>query len=201
MIKASIYNFFGKIYIPDDFNFDAPYLLHLSDTPSSIFGSIDSLIKKIQPKIIVHTGDLVDNLKLELYPSSLEGYKRYLKRLIRMLEGGEREVYYVMGNHDHLQSVKKYSHKGHIFPVYSEFSYGPYTYGAGHDIADISPKNADFILYGHNLEKYSDYTSTPKYLNGIEKIALIRLDTGEIITFDYPHGTKESRLILYRKGL
>lgn len=50
MIKASIYNFFGRIYVPDSFNFSGPYLLHISDTPSLIFGSLDSFIKKFNQK-------------------------------------------------------------------------------------------------------------------------------------------------------
>lgn len=203
MIKASLYNFLGKIYIPDSFDLNAPYLMHISDTPSSIFGALDALIKRIQPKIIVHTGDLVDNLKIGLYPSSFEGYKRYLKRLIRILEGGERQVIYAVGNHDDLDSIKKYSQKGQFVPTYEKFTTDHFSYGITHDIADIpvSSDLPDILFFGHNLEKYSDYNSYPKYFNGLEKIALINLETGEIYTFDYPVGTKESRVIIYRKGL
>lgn len=201
MIKASLYNFFGKIYIPETFDFEANYLLHISDTPSSIFGSLDSFIKKIQPKVIIHTGDLVDNIKLEIYPSSLEGYKRYLKRLIRILEVDGREVYYTLGNHDHEASIMKYSRLGTFIDSYDEITYGQITLGAVHNIDHAKIDKATHILFGHNLEKNSDYTSSIKYLNGIEKIVLINLDTGELIPFDYPRGTTESRLLIYRKGL
>jgi predicted phosphodiesterase len=203
MIKASLYNFFGKIYIPDSFDYDAPYLLHISDTPSSIFKALESLIKQVQPQIIIHTGDLVDNLKIGLYPSSLDGYKRYVKRLTRILEGGERQVYYAIGNHDDLDSLKKSTLKGHIIPVYDRFNTKSFSFGMAHDIEDI-PKEGDLpdmLFFGHNLEMNSNYEGHPQYFNGIEKIALINLNTKEIFTFDYPIGTKESRLIIYRKGL
>lgn len=201
MIKASLYNFFGKIYIPDTFDFNANYLLHISDTPSSIFGSLDSFIKKVQPKVIVHTGDLVDNIKLGMYPSSLQAYNRYLKRLIRILEIDDRDVYYVLGNHDNEASITNYSRIGTLIKTYREFSYGANIFGAVHNIVDIEIDTATHILFGHNIEKNSDYMSSPKYLNGIEKIVLINIDTGELFSFDYPRGTTESRLLIYRKGL
>lgn len=203
MIKASLYDFIGKIYIPNNFDLTAPYLLHISDTPSCIFGALDHLIKKVQPKIIVHTGDLVDNIKLEIYPSKIEGYKRYLKRLIRILEGGERQVYYAIGNHDDAEILKKYTGKGHVIDHYESISTQQLSFGITHDIDNLPDDIAlpSMIFFGHNLEKASNYSSDPKYFNGIEKIALINMITGEIFTFDYPIGTKESRLNIYRKRL
>ncbi|MBN2897586.1 MAG: metallophosphoesterase [Clostridia bacterium] len=203
MIKASIYDFLGRIFIPDSIDLEAPYLLHISDTPSSIFGALESFIKRVNPKIIVHTGDLVDNLKLELYPSVFEGYKHYLKRLVRILEGGERQVYYAMGNHDDYETLKAYSIKGHIVSYYEVIQTSHFSFGMAHDINSVSTTSPspDMIFFGHNLEKASDYEHVPKYFNGIEKMALIHIVTGEIYTFDYPIGTKESRLNMYRKKL
>lgn len=201
MIKASLYNFFGRIYIPDSFDFQAPYLLHISDTPSAIFSSLNSFIQKVQPKIIIHTGDLVDNLKLELYLSVFDSYKRYLKQLVRILEGGEREVFYVLGNHDDADTILHQTVKGTLIKDYTELPLHKFIFGVSHKFSDIKHDKADYVLFGHNLDKYSDYNSKPRYLNGIEKISLINLNTGEIITFDYPIGTKESRLKIYRKGL
>jgi hypothetical protein len=201
MIKASIYNFFGRIYVPDSFDFSGPYLLHISDTPSLIFGSLDSFIKKIQPEIIVHSGDLVDNLKLELYPSSIDGYRRYLKRLIRILEGGNRDVYYAIGNHDDKKSLEEFTLKGHIIETYEEIHLAEFTLGITHKYEDVENKSADYILFGHNIDQHSDFDQSPKLLNGIDHIALIHLKTGEITTFSYPHGTKDHRLLTYRKGL
>lgn len=201
MIKEWIYNFLGHIYIPDSFDFSAPYLLHISDTPSLIFASLDNFIKKIQPKIIVHSGDLVDNLKLELYPSSIDGYRRYLKRLLPIIEGGDSDVYYAVGNHDDKQSLKEFSHKGHIIESYEEIHLTHFTLGITHKYEDIKKDSADYILFGHNVDQHSDFDGYPKLLNGIEQIALIHLETGEITTFNYPHGTKDHRLLTYRKGL
>lgn len=201
MIKSTLYNFFGKIYIPDSFDYNANYLLHISDTPSSIFASLNTFIKKVQPKVIIHTGDLVDNIKLEIYPSSLDGYNRYLRRLIRILEVGDRDVYYTLGNHDNAASIIKYTHKGTLIKTYEEVTYGAFTFGMVHNIEDNNCEHATHILFGHNLELCSDYLGSVKYFNGIEKIVLLNLDTGQIIPFDYPRGTTESRLLIYRKGL
>lgn len=201
MIKASLYHFFGQIYIPDTFDLEGSYLLHISDTPSAIFGALDGFIKRIKPKVIIHTGDLVDNLKLEIYPSSLDGYKRYVKRLIRMLEKTDSALYYVIGNHDDFDAMYKCVKKGRIINGYEEIFVNDFCFGLTHKPEQIEVNQADYVLYGHNIDLPSNYNTTPKYLNGIEKICLIHLETGEIFTFDYPMGTKEQRLVIYRKGL
>ncbi len=43
-----------------------PSLLHVSDIPSDYYRFIYRLIEKLEPAYLVHTGDLADEVKLEL---------------------------------------------------------------------------------------------------------------------------------------
>ncbi|HHI00115.1 MAG TPA: metallophosphoesterase, partial [Thermococcus litoralis] len=38
-------------------------IMHISDTPDNIYPFILNLIEKSRPDYIIHTGDLVDNIK------------------------------------------------------------------------------------------------------------------------------------------
>ena len=41
----------------------------------TVLNSRNTLLKKIQPHYIIHTGDLVDNIKLEMYPYRIDEYR------------------------------------------------------------------------------------------------------------------------------
>lgn len=83
-----------------------PLLLHLSDTPSQIYPELRRVIATLRPAYIVHTGDLVDNLKLELRPSLARRYDHELRQLFAIAEhSGASRVIVVFGNHDSRQSA------------------------------------------------------------------------------------------------
>ena len=43
-------------------------ILHISDTPSTMFPYLRRAIRRLRPAWVVHTGDLVDDIKLENRP-------------------------------------------------------------------------------------------------------------------------------------
>ena len=51
-----------------------PVLLHISDTPSEIYPYIFKIIDILKPQYIFHTGDLADNVKLEINKDRIKGY-------------------------------------------------------------------------------------------------------------------------------
>ena len=76
-------------------------LMFITDTPSVFYSELQRLIKLIQPTYIVHTGDLVDDIKLQLHPGAIRHYERQVLSLIKILEGSPAaEVYIALGNHD-----------------------------------------------------------------------------------------------------
>lgn len=75
-------------------------LLHISDTPSGIYGYLSRLLKRVNPSVVVHTGDLADDIKLELYPGEREHYRATVKKLLNILQAPHRKVVLSLGNQD-----------------------------------------------------------------------------------------------------
>lgn len=108
-IKQFFYYMIGRV--PADLHekeLKGKKLLHISDTPSSFYGELARIIDILKPDYIVHTGDLVDDIKLELFPGSLPRYEREVNRLIKLLEQSSAErLYLALGNHDDASTVEK----------------------------------------------------------------------------------------------
>ena len=52
-----------------------PFILHISDTPTSYYANIERLLKQIRPTLLIHTGDLADEYKVGRIPEHLPGYR------------------------------------------------------------------------------------------------------------------------------
>lgn len=169
-------------------------LLHISDTPSSFFGELSRLIWILKPDYIVHTGDLVDNIKLELYPGSLWRYERDVKRLIGILEqSNAKELYFALGNHDDEQTVKRLSKRIHIIEDAQNINIEGVEFAISHYAAKLMDKPGDINLYGHDLSMKSGILKEKIFLNGITRINLIELEHMRYHSYPYPAGTDHDR--------
>ena len=103
-----IYQISGQIYVPSRIkDTKKNKILHISDTPYHIYAPINKLINSIKPDYIIHTGDMVDDIKLEMCHSKIEAYKKSVARLIRIFEcSGARGIYIAAGNHDDREFLK-----------------------------------------------------------------------------------------------
>lgn len=195
----------GKIYIPDEArDLSGKTLLHISDTPHMIYGDIKRLIETLQPDYIIHTGDMVDNVKLGLYPFRLADYRKSLKKLGHVIHSStDAQLFIAAGNHDHVDTIKG------IFPG-AQVSLTPTTLEIeGHAFrvshyAPVDPSNDDnfaLSLFGHDLSMHTQVLNKTSYLNGIEHISIIELSTLKIIQIEYPAGTNDSRLRRNKIGM
>lgn len=184
----------GQCYITEELlNLKEDLILHISDTPSITFSSIINLINILKPRIIIHTGDLVDNIKLELHPSMLPDYEKSLKPFLTSLEKtGADELFIVPGNHDSLSLLKRNTKKAHIIPEGTITSFNGKTFGFAHKIENL-PNNASYNFYGHDLDTWQKNDRV--FLNGINSINIISTSTWNIYTILYPIGTNEARKI------
>lgn len=183
-----------------------PVLLHLSDTPSQIYPELRRVIAAVRPTYIVHTGDLVDNLKLELRPSLARRYDHELKQLRAIADGsGARRVIFVLGNHDSPESpslkpgpVELISEGGHETLEGREIFFSHYP-PAGERLAAIP--EGGFWLYGHDPSAPSRRESGRTALNGLEAMHVINLSSGRYIAVAYPNGTDRARTMPARIGI
>ncbi|MCT4634167.1 MAG: metallophosphoesterase [Firmicutes bacterium] len=203
-IKKIIYNFLGKIYIPKNLieNND-PILIHISDTPVFSYRAIKKMIQVLGPKYLVHTGDISDDLKVEMYPNLEEDAKKKAYSLIDSLITQGFKSYISLGNHDSYSILSRYADntsieitdsKGYIELGDKKIAYSHYS-----NLLKKSP--GDINLYGHDLSIPSQTIENKIFLNGIESINIINLNTFEIFKLDYPAGTDSSRLRKFKTGL
>jgi predicted phosphodiesterase len=189
-LYKSIYHIFGAIYVPKDLR-HSNALVHISDTPSFIYKAIIKMIKKIKPRVIIHTGDIVDDIKLEIRPQLIEVYKKEANKFINEISKYAELIILVPGNHDDFTKLRlkdnvKILNEGDVF------IFDGIKLGLSHKYENL-PLNCDFYLYGHDKNCLKDY-----YLNGIKNINVIK--DKKIFKLCYPIGTDNYRLKISRMG-
>lgn len=186
------YHLFGGIYLTNECKLPGRKIVHISDTPSMIYGSIVKIIKKIMPDYIIHTGDIVDEVKLELMPQLVERYKIRANDFLEILsEGAGKKLIIVPGNHDRIEVLNLQSNvdilkEGDIITIENIII------GLSHDFNKL-PEGCHFYMYGHNKDGSGMY----RYLNGINFINIINIDEKTVTRLLYPIGTDDYR---FKKG-
>ncbi|SHJ82972.1 metallophosphoesterase family protein [Paramaledivibacter caminithermalis] len=201
--KGLLYYLFGRVYITKNIRLcNEDLLLHISDTPSSFYPGLRLLLKDLRPKYIIHTGDLVDNIKLQLYPNKIDIYKKKIKVLIKILENSfADEIYLVLGNHDDYSAVKTFTKKSIILKEGKIITIDNDIYNISHFSNSIIEAPAEYNLYGHDTALHSKIENKKVYLNGIEGINIIALSSKKIFVLPYPHGTNDDRMCKSNVGI
>lgn len=202
-VKTILYMIMNSVYIPEHvINRKEKIILHISDTPACFFRPLKKLIKKINPEYIIHTGDMVDDLKLECYPKLLSEYRENLKVLLEILENSSAEkIYLALGNHDHKDTVQKIARRCIVIDECESFKIENMDVRVSHYSEEILKNPSKINLYGHNIRLESKKENGRIYLNGIMNINIISIPEGKIFEFPYPFGTDDIRLKKGKIGL
>lgn len=197
------YHFWGRVWVPPALrHLPEPVILHLSDTPTSFFNALPALIRQVNPTWIIHTGDLVDDIKLGLNPRHMNHYAAKVQKLIRILELSEAEVVFLcLGNHDDLKALGEFSHRIRILSAGQQLTLGTLTLGVSHYAEEALAAGGEICLFGHSLARNTDLSGNPRLLNGLEAIHLIRPLSGQVHCLRYPSGTDDQRLGRGKVGL
>lgn len=174
-------------------------LLHISDTPSQFYPELNRIIKLISPRYIIHTGDLVDNIKIELSPSLLTKYKYEVKKILDILNSANTDnIYVTIGNHDDYDFIDNNKGKIKIYTKMEGININNTKLVFSHYWDYLKQETADIYLFGHDVETKTSITESGIYLNGILSINIINLDTMEVNSIKYPFGTDSARMKLSR---
>lgn len=177
-------------------------VLHISDTPSSIYPEIKRIIKIIKPHYIIHTGDIADNIKLELYPSYIDRFKHESRKILRILNNSSSaKIFLCLGNHDHPGITKKHSGRIEIIEDRKVIEIEGKRLAVSHYSDRLKDLKADMYLFGHDLSIESQVIRGKICLNGIEAMHLIDLESLHVEKIGYPVGTNRERLTSKRTRL
>lgn len=187
------YYLIGKIYLEKEaFKKTGTRILHVSDTPSQFYPELGKLIKRLDPDYIIHTGDLVDNIKLELSTVALARYHREVTILKSHLSlPSVKGVYITLGNHDDPKFIHAHFNAFTVIDSYDTIEISGLKIACSHYVTQLSHLSADLFLYGHDL----DYENrSEKYLNGLCAIHVIDLNPFQVHRIPYPFGVDDARL-------
>ncbi len=197
------YNVIGSVYIPETLKkLDEEKLLHISDTPICFFSTLKYIIKKISPEIIIHTGDLVDDIKLEIYRNSLSKYDYHVRNIISIMEASKaKEIYISIGNHDNIDVINKYCKRSTIIDKMDKTVIFGDAASISHFPYEIIKNPSTYNFYGHDISLKSDIVKDKIYFNGIKNINIITKNTKRIFYLPYPSIVDDARLMKRKIGL
>lgn len=171
-------------------------VLHMSDTPTAIYPYIARVLRRVNPSVVVHTGDLSDDIKLELYPGEEERYHVAMKRLFDILAAPRRAVYLVLGNHDRRDLLPPTPRQFVICDLDYEFRLGGQDFHISHYVERTEEHPGRYNLFGHEMITRSHTDDEDRYyLNGVEAMRLIDPVTDEMEHIRYPAKTNDARLM------
>jgi len=197
----NIFDLWMKQKIPKEVYGFKKKIMHLTDTPDIIFPYLKRLIKLIEPDIIIHTGDLVDNIKLELTRQEIEIYDKRVMKLLTILRSQQPEQILIsIGNHDDDAIIKKYLQLNEFLFEKSSITIEKRKYCFAHKHTMFSDESADYFLYGHSPNIPTNKTLKPYYLNGLSAIYVIDAESGKIIEIPYPKDTDYFRQKKFKLG-
>lgn len=200
---ANLFFTFGSIYLSNGLlQNNEPKILHISDTPTVFYPALAKLINKLNPQYIIHTGDLVDNIKLCIYPNKLDQYQNGVASLINIMEKSYAEkIYITLGNHDHFPSIENCARKSIVIPDKCTLKIEDTTIKISHYHQDLINSTAKYNLFGHDVTLRNKLVEGRFFLNGIESINIITLYSGQVFTLPYPFGTNDARLCKFKIGI
>ena len=199
-VMTILYSLFDRPYISPSLRaVKKPLLIHISDTPDFVYPFIFRLVNQLEPEILIHTGDMLDEVKLEIRPRQIKEYSQKLKKILKRLEDlPVKHIFLVPGNHDNQETMMNYSNRSVVLPEKSRIGLKGLSFFLSHQYCD-QKVNADFYLFGHDLPKINRINDETVMLNGIPYINIISLSTKKTYTVKYPPGTDSTRKLLISK--
>lgn len=140
----------GSIPLPDLSAFTGERILHIGDTDSATYPYFRKLIEMVKPQIILHTGDLADEVKLERFPQRAEEYRFKAAHLIDIMRQSGAKMILVVGNHDSYDILKELAPDARILMPGSEAILSGVPCRLGHKVREMV-FDRKYCLYGHGM--------------------------------------------------
>lgn len=191
--SSGIYDFKNRYKLPEEYhNSNELKIMHISDTPESIYSHIYKMLNYSRPDIIIHTGDLVDNLKLENSGDELKPIyqKKSAEFIVNLEKLTSAKIIYIPGNHDDANIIEKNINRSEIMSEGSIVEFDGVKIGLAH-YPEKLPLNADINLFGHTNQE--NFDGENKFLNGISNINYILLPSKEDFKVKYPWCVDQGR--------
>lgn len=125
-------------------------LLHIGDTYSKHYPFLKKLIAKVKPDVIIHTGDIADEVKVGRIPGTRYEYRSKIEFILTCLKNSGARVIIVPGNNDVAEDIKDIISTSEIYPNDSVVTIDGIECRIGHQVTSMT-FDKKWSFYGHGF--------------------------------------------------
>lgn len=127
-------------------------VLHIGDYDSSDYGYCKMLIEGVKPDVIIHTGDLADELKAGRIEQMRPYWRAAIKELVKLMEQSGARVIIVPGNNDLEDALREMCTTAEVVERNTILEFSGKRVLLCHELNRMDESaDADVFLYGHGL--------------------------------------------------
>lgn len=141
--------FSGEIPIPD-LTDCREKILHIGDTRSDRYPYYRRLFELVKPDVILHTGDMADEVKVGRIPGTEYEYISKIRVLLEMMKATGARLLIVPGNNDLPEEIRKIAPEAEILNDNEEVLLSGVPCRVGHWVGRMT-FDKKYALYGHGL--------------------------------------------------
>ena len=151
-IQTNIFEYID-VELPQSINeINGQKLLHIGDTESCQFPYYKKIIEMVRPNIILHTGDMVDELKVGRISGLEKEYFSKLKILADIMISSGARLIIVPGNNDISEYITQLFPNAEIFNENSVVNIDGVECRIGHQSTNMT-FDKEWNFYGHTIRK------------------------------------------------
>jgi hypothetical protein len=140
----------GEISLPSFEEFRGERVLHIGDTESNTYPFYRKVIEEYKPRVIVHTGDFADEVKIGRHPEKKYEYVLKTRALIEMMRRSGARLVFVVGNHDSEEELRRLAPDAEVYSPGAEVTISGVPCRLGHRVRDMV-FDRKYCLYGHGM--------------------------------------------------
>ena len=149
--KAVITEYNGDIDLPYEiFSLRSQRILHIGDTHTRDYAHYIKLVEKTKPDVIIHTGDMADEVKVGRIPGTRNEYISKIKLLLEVLGNSGARVIIVPGNNDLPDVIRRLLSTAEVYPVNSIVKIDGVECRVGHQVSRMT-YDKRWSFYGHGF--------------------------------------------------
>jgi len=131
-------------------------ILHIGDTESFDFPHFFKIIDMVKPDVIIHTGDMVDEVKAGRIPEVRQEYLAKVKSLLSHMSASGARLIIVPGNNDLPDEIAKLCPEAEIYPENTILTFDGVECRVAHMIKRMTyDKKWNFYGHGFGGEEWS----------------------------------------------
>lgn len=126
-------------------------VLHIGDSESQSYPYFKAVIDTLKPDVIIHTGDMADEVKVGRIPGTKEEYVYKISVMCEILENsGAKEIIIVPGNNDLKEEIERLIPGALVLPEDSTVTIDGVDCRLTHNAAHFTP-GCKWSFYGHGF--------------------------------------------------